>query len=244
LIDRVGKDGSFEVLNLAGGSLMNGKGGFFEGQIAHFVSLIILLVGVFYIFNWAEFSDGQLFGLSTNAWFWFGIAVPIVHQIYVLIVWRLELYGKHISNAFGANGFIFYCIGFSVLILLRPVSILLLGLADYGSLALPLWLSIGLGVICLPPAIYLMYSIKHYFGFKRAFGIDHFDASYRGMPLVKKGIFRFSNNGMYIFGFMMLWGVALLTNSAAGLLVAAFNHAYIWVHYFFVEKPDMNRIYG
>jgi hypothetical protein len=26
--------------------------------------------------------------------------------------------------------------------------------------------------------------------------------------------------------------------------VAAFNHLYIWVHYFTVEKPDMDYIYG
>jgi len=28
------------------------------------------------------------------------------------------------------------------------------------------------------------------------------------------------------------------------LLLAGFNHLYIWVHYYCTEKPDMERIYG
>ena len=28
------------------------------------------------------------------------------------------------------------------------------------------------------------------------------------------------------------------------LAVALFQHAYIWVHYYCTEKPDMRRIYG
>ena len=36
----------------------------------------------------------------------------------------------------------------------------------------------------------------------------------------------------------------LYASSQAALLAAAFNHAYIWVHYFCTELPDMKRIYG
>jgi len=32
--------------------------------------------------------------------------------------------------------------------------------------------------------------------------------------------------------------------ATAALVLAAFCHAYIWVHYFCTEKPDMKRIYG
>ncbi len=38
--------------------------------------------------------------------------------------------------------------------------------------------------------------------------------------------------------------VAPAFNSAAALTVAAFSHAYIWVHYFATEKPDMDFLYG
>ena len=49
---------------------------------------------------------------------------------------------------------------------------------------------------------------------------------------------------MYVFGFAILWVPALLFQSVAALIVAAFSHAYIWVHYYCTERPDMRRIYG
>ena len=36
----------------------------------------------------------------------------------------------------------------------------------------------------------------------------------------------------------------LLAASNEALLVALFNHIYIWVHYYTTEKPDMQRIYA
>ena len=56
--------------------------------------------------------------------------------------------------------------------------------------------------------------------------------------------FRFIPNSMYTVGFFALWIPALLAGSKAALLAAAFNHAYIWVHYACTERPDMKRIYG
>ena len=91
---------------------------------------------------------------------------------------------------------------------------------------------------------YLIYSVKRYFGFKRAYGIDHFDDAYRSLPLVREGIFRFSPNAMYDFGFLLLWVPGLVTQSLAALAVALFSHLYIWVHYACTERADMNRIYG
>ena len=99
-------------------------------------------------------------------------------------------------------------------------------------------------VILLIPAAYLFYSVKRYFGFKRAFGIDHFDNGYRSMPFEHRGIFRFTRNGMYIYGFLLLWVPAFWWASLAALSVAVFNHLYIWVHYFATELPDIKRIYS
>jgi len=91
--------------------------------------------------------------------------------------------------------------------------------------------------------IYTMVSVKCYFGLARAAGADHFDSHYRDLPLVNQGIFRFTNNGMYYCGFSLFWALALGFNSQAALLVAAFSHAYIWVHFFVTEKPDMHYLY-
>jgi hypothetical protein len=49
---------------------------------------------------------------------------------------------------------------------------------------------------------------------------------------------------MYVFGFCVLWVPGFWFASAAALIVALFNHLYIWVHYYSTELPDMKRIYG
>ena len=87
------------------------------------------------------------------------------------------------------------------------------------------------------------YSVLKYFTLERAFGIDHFDKNYND-PFVKKGIFRYTNNGMYIYGLMIFYLPGLLFLSKPALVVALFNHIYIWVHYFCTERPDMKLIYG
>jgi protein-S-isoprenylcysteine O-methyltransferase Ste14 len=101
-----------------------------------------------------------------------------------------------------------------------------------------------LALIALIPAAYLVYSVLRYFTVRRAFGIDHFDEAYRSRPFVRKGIFRFTRNGMYTYGLLLLWVPALWCASLAAFSIALFNHAYIWVHYFSTELPDMRRIYG
>ena len=78
----------------------------------------------------------------------------------------------------------------------------------------------------------------------RAAGADHFYQRFRDMPLVAMGIFRFSNNGMYLYAFLLFWAVAVSFNSIAALVVAAFSHTYIWVHFFATEKPNMDYLYA
>ena len=92
--------------------------------------------------------------------------------------------------------------------------------------------------------IYTLYSIHRYFGFKRALGIDHFDESYRNKPMETRGIFRYTSNAMYSFGILFLWLPGLLLASEAALLMALFNHIYVWVHFYTLEKPDMQIMYG
>jgi len=49
---------------------------------------------------------------------------------------------------------------------------------------------------------------------------------------------------MYALVFLALWALAFLTGSLAALSLAAFEQAYIWVHYFCTERPDMDLMYG
>ena len=115
---------------------------------------------------------------------------------------------------------------------------------DQRSLNLPRLLRAALTIVLALVGIYAMYSVKRYFGMARAAGADHFDSRYRNMPLVKEGIFRFTRNGMYLYAFLLFWAIAIGFNSTAALAVAAFSHAYIWVHFYATEKPEMEFLYA
>jgi len=215
-----------------------------EKQGYHLILLLILLLGVFAAAR-GDVLEGSLAGFSTRTWFWMAIIVPIIHQIFVLILWRGELYYQMLINAFGDKAFSVWTIGFMVLFIARPVTILVLAAANRGTLNMSIWLAWLLSLICLGPAIYLFYSVIKFFGLKRALGIDHFQPDeYRNQPLVKEGIFKWTSNVMYLFGFLLLWVPGLLFMSRAALLAALFNHLYIWVHYYFTESPDMKYIYA
>ena len=216
---------------------------FFEDQFVHFGVLAILLAAVYALTGISGFNDGSFLGLSTAVWAVLAVADAVLHQIYVWLCWRSELHGQTLTRWFGEKAFVLYAALFTILIVLRPILIFSLGWANRGTLPLNPWLGYGASILLFAPAMYMMYSVKHFFTFKRAFGIDHFDASYRTAPLVRQGIFRWTPNAMYVFGFCALWIPAFLFQSVAALVVAAFSHAYIWVHYHATEKPDMRRIY-
>lgn len=215
----------------------------FEKQGWHYLSLGLLLAGVAMLAR-GELLVGELWGISARQWLWIAIAIAIFHQIFVWLFWRLELHHGLITRWFGEKGFPIYKIGFTILFAGRPISLLLLGLANYKSMSLNPILAYLIAGLLFLPFVYSMYSVAKYFGINRAYGIDHFDPSYREKVFVKKGMFKYTDNAMYKFGFLVLWAIALLTLSKAALLLAAFNHLYIWVHFYFTELPDIRRIYG
>ena len=217
---------------------------FFEGQLAHFVCVAILLLAVYAASRSAGFNSGSAFGLSSPAWALLAIANAILHQVYVWLCWRLELDGQRFTQIFGDRAFRTYQVAFAIQIALRPILAFVLGWSNRGTLGIEPWLGYAISLLLLVPSVYLIYCVRRYFGFARAFGIDHFDASYRTKPLVRQGIFTWTPNAMYVFGFLILWVPAFLFQSFAALIVAAFSHVYIWVHYYCTEKPDMRRIYG
>jgi len=219
----------------------------FKYQFWHLLSLAILIpVLIVYINkNEVDILYGGLWHIETYIWLIAAILAPIVHQIYVLICWRSELYYQSISKLFGRKrGFMLYKIGFAILILLRVVTIVILAISNEGTLYINPILSYSLAAVLAIPAIYLFVSVFKYFGMDRAFGIDHFESeAANGMSMVSEGIFKYTSNGMYAFGFFILWIPGFLFLSKAALLAALFNHIYIWVHYYFTELPDMKFIY-
>ncbi len=211
----------------------------------HLISLLILLLGMTFVLKIEHILQGEFWGLSTKTWMMIVLAIPILHQIYVVLVWRLEFYQQAISKKFGDAGFKLFGFLFILFLIGRPLTIIFLAISNQESFEL-LWswrwiLTIILGV----PFVYLIYSLMNYFGIPRALGEDHFKPEeYRNSTLIKQGIFKFTNNGMYLYGFLGLYLPGILLASKAALAAAVFQHLYIWVHFYVTEKPDMEAIYG
>lgn len=217
----------------------------FRYQLWHIISLTVLV-----FFSWLFVSvnndalNGQLWNIGTRGWFWLALAVPAAHQFYVWIIWRLELYGSTFSSRYGLNkAFRLYSLGFSILFLSRLVTIIFLSVSNRRTLSMNPFYSYLIAALIIPIGIYLFYSVIRYFTMERAYGIDHFDKNYN-KPYVKNGIFRYTGNAMYIYGFLILYIPGLLFFSKAALAAAVFNHLYIWVHFYCTERPDMKVIYG
>ena len=144
-----------------------------------------------------------MWNISTISWGYIAVSVLIIHQVYVLHAWRLELYHKSISKTFGSNGFNMYKIGFAILIILRPISLIILAISNQNTFQMNSYVTIILMLLLALPSAYLFYSLKKYFGIDRAFGEDHFNVNkYKNQSLIKKGIFKYTNNGMYVYGFL------------------------------------------
>jgi len=216
----------------------------FEKQIWHLLILTFLILGIIVITNLEnEILIGSFWNVSTKTWLIISLVIPVVHQIYVLLCWRLELHYKLLTHYLGKNAFGIYLVGFFVLFISRFISIILLSEANKNTFNLNSILKYFIISILSLIVIYAFYSVKKYFGYKRAAGLDHFDSSIAQLPFVKKGIFKYTNNGMYMYAFMFIYLPALYYQSIASLLVSVFSHIYIWVHYFCTELPDIKRIY-
>lgn len=214
----------------------------FKRQIWHLLALAILLP-VTWMLAADALGDGSWFGITDESWFWLGTGLAILHQVFTWAGWRAQLGWELLSYLFGSYDMIFWGSVFLPLLFARPLILFATGMADRGSLALPSWLTITLGILLLIPCIYTMWSVARYFGIPRAMGGDHFRSGYRSMPYVREGAFAWSKNAMYTFGFMGLWAIALLLKSQAALSMALFQHVYIWVHHYCTEAPDAELLY-
>jgi len=216
----------------------------FEKQGQHYFLLVVLLLGVYFLTT-GDVLSGRLWGIGTQTWLWIAIATPVLHQIVVVFLWRAELYHHKMTEWFGDKAFPIYKVIFTILFVGRPVTLILLGISNANTLNINPVISYSIAVILFIPFAYTMYSVVNYFGMDRAYGIDHFEPSiYKDKTFVKQGMFKYTNNAMYKFGFFGLWVIGFAFLSKAVLLAAAFNHLYIWVHFYFTELPDIKHIYG
>lgn len=215
---------------------------FFHGQLRHLLSLALLLL-LLWTFASPHLGDDALLGRSDSFWLWSTVAVAIVQQVLGWLVFRAQLGWALLTRWFGKADLAAWGLIFGGLLLGRLLLLAMLGIADYGSIALPPMVTLPAAAILMLPALYTRYSVLRYIGLERAIGGDHFRWNYRQMPLVRNGAFRWSENAMYSFAFLALWSVAFFTRSQAALALALFQHAYVWVHFLYTEKPDMQLLY-
>jgi len=210
----------------------------------HAVCLLGLASTARLLVDFGGTEETKLLGITTMGWFLISLLIPVIHQVFVWVVWRSELCFGACSKVFGSHAFGIYRVVFFSLLLARPISLVLLSIADRESMEIPIAVRVIACTILGFPAVYAGYSVVRYFGMLRASGADHFDTRYRDLPLVKQGIFRYTDNAMYTYAFLGLWIIGIAAASWLSLVVAALSHVYIWVHYFCTEKPDMDLIYG
>ena len=210
------------------------KSEIFRGQAQHILLVILLSAGAVSMLN----GDGPHF------WVKLAIGLAILHQIIVAIVFRLQVHLNLMVRLFGDNALKVWAVIFLPLLAVRPVLVIIVGLLDYGSLSgsFTFHLLVGLGLIV--PAIWTMHTVLTHFTINRALGGDHFFDAYLNLPMVKEGAFKYFPNAMYTVVFTGLWGIAIILSSWNALVLALFYHAYIWVHMYTVEEPDMRVIYG
>ena len=218
---------------------MNKLNFFFKHQIWHIGGLILLFYLGCQIVDF-ENNSNVFLGIDAKNWFVFAMMTPLLHQGYVWLCWRSELCWKIISRTIGFKA---YAVVFFILIISRLSSIGLC-FADYGSLFTPGWITWSISVLIFIPAIYTIYSIRKYFGFVRASGIDHFDSRYKNIPFEKRGIFKWTPNAMYTFAIAVFFGFAISAGSKAMFVFAGYTYIGTWLHYFCTEKEDFKVIYN
>ena len=214
-----------------------------EGQAQHLTILVLLTAGALSLLHSAPDAPTRL-GLTATGWARVGIALAILHQVVVAVVFRLQLHRNLMTRLFGENDTKVWAAIFLPLLAARPIGLILTGWADATPITGFRWAEIPLGLALLIPAIWAMHSTLVHFTLPRALGGDHFREDIRALPKVTGGVFNHTDNGMYGVAFLGLWGIALLFGSWNALVLALFQHAYIWVHMYTTEAPDMRRLYG
>ena len=102
---------------------------------------------------------GSLWRIKTELWLIIAFLSPIIHQVYVLICWRLELYDEVLKISFGkVKKFKLYKIGFAVLILSRIITVILLAISNEGTLHINPYISYTCSFVLLIPVIFLFYN--------------------------------------------------------------------------------------
>ena len=210
----------------------------------HFLAFMILGGLQYWVVQHVDLGVGHHWGLTSIEWVMLSWLFAGLFQAWVAFFWRMELYGDWVSETLGKRGFLIHQIGYGILGIIRFALLIPICLSTAKTLMLSPLLSASIIIITTPLILWALYSATVYFGYRRASGADHFDHAYRERAFEKKGLYRYAPNVMYSVVLLGLYHAGLFWLSTLGLVVAAAHHAFVWVHYYCTEKPDMQAIYG
>ncbi|MDJ0825963.1 MAG: methyltransferase [Rhodobacter sp.] len=213
-----------------------------EGQPQHLGIALLMTLGAVSLLS--PEGGPEFLGLSARGWAVLSIALALVHQIVVALGFRLQLHRAVLSRLFGARDMSVWAALFLPLLIARPVTVLIVAWFDLVPITGMRGLEIAAGLGLIGVAVWVIRSVLVDFTLSRALGGDHFRDEIAAMPLVRSGPFALVPNAMYGLAFLGLWGIALAFGSWNALVVAAFQHGYIWVHMYCTEAPDMRWIYA
>ena len=214
-----------------------------EGQPQHLGFAILLSAGAISLLVSPQDSP-HILGLNSVGWAKVSIALAVIHQIIVALVFRLQLHRNLLSRWLGDRDITVWRLVFIPLLIARPLTLIMTAWTDTTAITEFRLIEILFGILLLGLAIWALHSVLVHFTIRRALGGDHFRDEIAALPLVNKGVFKYTSNGMYGVAFLGLWGIALVSGSWNALVLALFQHCYIWVHMYCTEGPDMRWIYG
>jgi len=214
-----------------------------EGQPQHMAIVTLMAIGAISLLHAPPDASKFLF-LTSHGWAVLSIYLAVAHQVVTAIGFRLQLHRNLLTKRFGDRDMWVWGAIFLPLLAVRPIIMCIIGATDTGAITGWRVPEVILGLALIGVAIWGMHSVIVYFTIPRAMGGDHFRDRYAEMTMVDQGVFKYSSNAMYAIVFLGLWGIALAFGSWNALVVAFFQHAYIWVHMYCTEAPDMRRIYG
>ncbi len=211
----------------------------------HLVILALLLALTNAALNfYPQYFFGEFWGISTRSWLWAGVLAAILHQFYIVVVLRSELETRWITTNAPRLGYLAYMADYSILMVLRVAIIIASGLANKEVLTITAANRLLFIAVLAIPFLWTLYLLARSGNFKQVAGEDYFKPeqdSESNQALENK--IRSTAVAVYALGALGLYIPGIIFASPAALLLALFNHLYLWVHHFCTELPDREHLY-
>jgi len=215
----------------------------FRKQQYHAASLVLLLLLMGGALWMPGMTAGRYLGVDTVTWYSITVVLVVLHHLYVWFCWRAELHHQTLSELFGSAGFTVYATGALFFLLARPILVVVVGVANRNSLWIPDLVCRVLTVVLALLSGGAIYATLQRMSFQQVLGADHFHEQIPERGLTRDGIFRYVSNPLFTLGMLGLWIPGVIFRSKAALVLALFQHVYVWVHYVTIECPDIQVLY-